>query len=192
MEDSDEMVGIMESNPNQICGACAETLDRRVGTDIFVSGNPGKRFPKNSTRFGFLSRSSKKGKTKERQDKVFRSQPTESFTALEQQKNINEVRHINTYQGDKRRWDATDTFGSSSGSSSNMGRPRANTLSSSSALSNSSSSIEAKKKSRFKQRFNNDSSTNTVGSDTSTEPRKRKVPKVFGQQGKASKRQRTE
>lgn len=44
LEQESEMVGIMESFPNQICAQCGPMLSQRVGTNSVVSGNPGVPF----------------------------------------------------------------------------------------------------------------------------------------------------
>ena len=44
LSDESEVVGIMESFPNQICAQCGPMLSTRVGSNSVVSGNPGRPF----------------------------------------------------------------------------------------------------------------------------------------------------
>jgi hypothetical protein len=92
--DTENMVGIMESFPNQVCKPCGRMLSREVGPRGYVSGNPGVDF--GGQHSGALGASDVSGG----KATVHKTQPMEHLS--KDVSNLSEVRAIHTYHGAKK------------------------------------------------------------------------------------------
>ncbi|BFM17179.1 hypothetical protein R50073_33620 [Maricurvus nonylphenolicus] len=95
LRESSEMVGIMESFPNQICAQCGPMMSEYVGPDSMVGGNPGVPFGGQKPGGLFPHEVVDSSGKQLGQSTVFRAHPSQELTT--ETANAKEVRAIHAY-----------------------------------------------------------------------------------------------